>query len=101
MLSEQRVDFAKELPTAIEQGVPGLVASGWAGLFGPAGLPDTIRDKIYLAMKQALLDPDTRRKLSDQGSEAIPLPPDEFKRFVKDEIDKWGEVVRVSGTKME
>ena len=101
VLSEERVAFAKDLPTAIEQGVPGLVASGWAGLFAPAGVPVPVRDKIYLAMKQALLEPEIKSKLADQGSEAVPLPPDEFRNFVKSEIDKWGEVVRVSGTKME
>lgn len=101
VLAEERVGFAKDLPTAIEQGVPGLVASGWAGLFAPAGLPAPVRDKIYAAMKQALLEPEIKSKLADQGSEAIPLPPDEFREFVKTEIEKWREVVRVSGTKME
>ncbi|MGD9943010.1 MAG: Bug family tripartite tricarboxylate transporter substrate binding protein [Burkholderiaceae bacterium] len=101
VLSEKRVDFAPELPTALEQGVPGLVASGWAGLFGPAGMSNEVRDRLHAAMKAALLEPETRRKLADQGSEAMTLEPAEFRAFVKNEIDKWGEVVRVSGTKME
>ena len=87
VLSEERVAFAKDLPTAIEQGVPGVVASGWAGLFAPAGLADPIRDKIYLAMKQALLEPEIKSNLADQGSEAVPLPPEEF-RTLRQERDR-------------
>jgi tripartite-type tricarboxylate transporter receptor subunit TctC len=101
VLSERRVAFAPDLPTAIEQGVPGLVASGWQGLFGPAGLPDTIRDQIYTAMKDTLLDPGIQPLLADQGQEIALMPGPEFQRFVKAEIDKWAEVVKVADIRLD
>jgi len=101
VLSERRVAFAPDLPTAIEHGVPGLIASGWTGLFGPAGLPDTIRDRIYAAMKDALLDPSIQPLLADQGQEAAPLASLEFRRFVEAEIDKWAEVVKVADIRLD
>ena len=101
VLSERRVAFAPDLPTAIEQGVAGLVAAGWAGLFGPAGLPDAIRDKLYAAMKDALLDPAIQPILAEQGQEALPMAGPEFRRFVENEIAKWAEVVRISGARLD
>jgi tripartite-type tricarboxylate transporter receptor subunit TctC len=101
VLSERRVAFAPDLPTAIEQGVPGLVASGWCGLFGPAKLPDAIRDKLYAAMKEALLDPAIQPILAEQGQEALPMGGAEFRRFVEAEIGKWAEVVKISGARLD
>ncbi len=101
VLSDKRVAFAPDLPTAIEQGVPGLVASGWQGLFGPAALPDAIRDQIFGAMKDALLDPAIQPLLAEQGQQAAPMASVEFRRFVKAEIDKWTEVVKAADIRLD
>lgn len=101
ILSERRAAFVPDLPTAIEQGVTGLIASGWQGLFGPAGLSDAVRDQIYEAMKGALLDPRIQPLLADQGQEAVPKPGPEFRRFIEAEIAKWTEVVKISGARLD
>ena len=101
VLAEKRAAFAPDLPTAIEQGVPDLVASGWGGLFGPAGLPDPIRDMLFVALKEAVEEPVIRAQMSDQGQDPMVLPPAEFRRFVERDIAKWTEVVKTAGIKLE
>ena len=101
VLADKRVSWAPEIPTAVEQGLPGLVATGWGGLFAPAGTPDAIRDTLAAALAEALADPGVRGQLTDQGADPTSLGPAEFRRFVEGEIAKWGEVVKLSGVKME
>lgn len=100
VLSEQRVDFASEIPTAAEQGFPKLLSSGWTGLFGPAGLPDPVRDKLQAALAAALADAGIREQLAKQGQVPLPLGPAQFRQFVQAEIAKWSEVVRIANIKV-
>jgi len=101
VFADERASFAKDIPTASEQGFPGMVSYGWTGLFAPAGLPLIVRDKLHAALRDALSDPAVKQQLADQGQETIPMSPAEFSKFVAGEAAKWGEVVRVSGAKME
>jgi len=101
VLADKRVDAAPEIATAAEQGFPRLIASGWTGLFGPAGLPDAIRDQVANALAQALADPEVKAVLAQQGQQPNPLGPVAFRAFVEADIGRWKEVVRVAGVKME
>jgi tripartite-type tricarboxylate transporter receptor subunit TctC len=98
--SERRQPQAPEVPTAVEQGAADVVADSWFGLFGPAGLPDPIRDRLFATMRDALLDPEIHPRLVATGLEPAPLPPEEFRAFIGREIAKWAEVVRASGVTM-
>ncbi|MGB3067254.1 MAG: tripartite tricarboxylate transporter substrate binding protein [Ottowia sp.] len=100
VLSDKRVAFAPDIPTAAEQGLP-ISVSGWIGLFGPAGLPAPVRDAIYAVMREALLDPAIQPQMLSSGQEPQPLPPLEFGKFVDAEIARWTEVVRAANIKME
>jgi len=97
--SERRQPQAPDVPTVREQGAD-VVADSWFGMFGPAGLPDRIRDRLFGAMRDALLDPEIRPRLVTTGLEPAPLPPEEFRAFIAAEIAKWSEVVRASGVTM-
>jgi tripartite-type tricarboxylate transporter receptor subunit TctC len=101
VLANKRSDVAPEIPTAAEQGFPRLIASGWTGLFGPAGLSDAIRDQIANALAQALADAEVKAVLAQQGQQPNPLGPVAFREFVEADIGRWKEVVRVAGIKME
>lgn len=101
VLAEERASFAKDIPTASEQGFPGMISSGWTGLFAPAGLPPPIQDKLNAALNEALKDPTVKQQLAEQGQETIPMTPSNFSKFVAAETAKWGEVVRVSGAKLD
>jgi tripartite-type tricarboxylate transporter receptor subunit TctC len=95
--SEQRQPQAPEVPTAVEQGAADVVANSWFGLFGPAGLPQGVRDRLFECLRNALLDAEIRPKLIDMGLEPSPMPPAEFGRFIVAEIAKWTEVGRAAG----
>lgn len=99
--SETRQKQAPDVPTAVEQGVPGMVANSWFGMFGPAGLPDSIRDRVFAALRDALTAPDIAPKLIDTGLEPAPLAPADFRAFLQRDIAMWTEVVRASGVTVE
>lgn len=97
--STRRLDWAPEVPTAMEQGVPDFDVSAWHGLFAPAGLPAPVLDRVFGALTQALTDPALRPKLVEQGLEPVGMAPAEFRRFLVADIAKWREVVRAANIK--
>ena len=97
----KRFSLMPELPTIAETGLPGFDATTWHGLVAPAGTPKDILDTLARAARQALADPDTRKSLADLGVEVIGGTPEEFAAYIKSEIPKWTEVVRISGAKLD
>lgn len=101
VLSPKRFAAAPDIPTAAEQGYPGIDASVWFGLFAPAGTPKAIVMKINQAVVSSLQTPDAKRVLEGQGAEAVPSTPEEFAAFLKSEIAKWGKVIKEAGIKAQ
>jgi tripartite-type tricarboxylate transporter receptor subunit TctC len=101
VLSEQRVPHAPNVPTAVEQGLPDLVVVAWQGLFGPAGLPQPVVERLYEALREALSSPDIRRILLENGAEPSPRPAAAFRDFVRTDMARWAELARVAGVRME
>ncbi len=94
VLSPKRFAAAPDIPTAAEQGYPGIDASVWFGMFAPAGTPKAIITKINQGVVSSLQSPDAVRVLAAQGAEAVPTTPEEFAAFLKSEIAKWGKVIK-------
>jgi tripartite-type tricarboxylate transporter receptor subunit TctC len=98
----QRLSAALEIPTAIEQGVPGMIGLLALGLFAPAATPRTIVDRIAEATHAAMADADFQKVLIASGLEAIPDSNSEkAKQFMDEEIARWGPVVKAAGFKVE
>jgi tripartite-type tricarboxylate transporter receptor subunit TctC len=100
-LSEKRLTQAPDLPTAIEQGVPDMLASAWFGMFGPAQLPASVSQKVSAALEQAIADKAIYGKLIDAGLEPQYLSPKPMAEFVARDIARWKEVVVKAGVKTE
>jgi tripartite-type tricarboxylate transporter receptor subunit TctC len=81
--------------------VPGYEASSWSGICAPAGTPAEIVDMLNNQIQAAMADPAIKTRLAGLGSTAITGSPDEFTRFLADETDKWGKVVRAANVKAE
>ena len=96
----QRVAAAPDLPTIAET-VPGYEATGWQGLYAPAGTPRPIVDKISRAVKDILGDPQVVQTLAGVGGEPAPMSPDEFAAYAKTERVKWAKVVAAAGVHIE
>lgn len=86
-----------DVPTIAEAGVPGYEASLWLALFGPAGMPEPIVDRLAGAIEKALHDPDTVQKLRTAGIAPAYMGPKDFAPFLRAEYDKWGKVVEETG----
>lgn len=90
----ERTPALPDVPTFNESGFPGFEAYSWTSIVAPAGTPEPIVTKINLAMKEILADPKVRTQLEQLGSVPKYMTTDEFGGFIKQEISKWGAVVK-------
>jgi tripartite-type tricarboxylate transporter receptor subunit TctC len=97
-----RLKAAPEIPTAIEEGLPGMIGQLFLGLFVPAATPQAIVDRIGDATRTALADPEFQNILIASGLEASPNSNTEkAQRFISEETARWGPVVKAAGFKVE
>src|SRR4029078_8524588 len=94
--SPKRIPMLPDAPTFAEAGVPGYDASGWGGLVAPARTPKDIIARLSSETLKALENEGVRERLSALGAVVDPAGPDAFGRFLKDEIDKWAQVIKAS-----
>ena len=99
--SAKRSPAAPQLPTVAEAGVKGYEASSWFGFFAPAGTPPDILAKLAAETQRILQSPDMKDRLLSLGAQPAANTPEEFATFVRDEIAKWGGVIRNAGVRME
>jgi tripartite-type tricarboxylate transporter receptor subunit TctC len=90
-----------EVPTYAEAGIGGLEYSSWVALFGPAGLPPGVVDKLSRAVAVALANPQTRERIQAGGNEVVGGTPAELAAFVTAEIDKWSRTISAAGLQPE
>lgn len=90
-----------ELPTVAEAALPGFSAVAWYGFVGPAGIQKPIVATLNKAAIAALGTPEVKSRLFASGVEVRTSTPEEFASFIKAEMEKWAEVVKVSGAKAD
>jgi tripartite-type tricarboxylate transporter receptor subunit TctC len=96
--SSERSKFAPNIPTLNEY-IPGMTVTAWQGLFAPVKTPAPILDQLSNEVQAVMKMPEVVSKLNDLGVTPVGNNRAEFSAFVKDEISRWGEVVRISGAK--
>ncbi len=92
--SARRSRLMPELPTIAEAGVPGYEATGWTGMLAPAGTPPAILAQLNKEINAALKLPDVIAALAAQGAEPESSTPQEFDRYLREEVTKWTKVIR-------
>ena len=97
--SAQRSSTLKDVPTIAESALPGFDYNLWVGMFGPAGMPAEIVDRIARDVQRAVSSPDVRERMAALGAEPMPMTPAEFKAFVRTELDANRAVVQAAGIK--
>jgi predicted outer membrane repeat protein len=90
----QRHPLLKDVPTLDESGYKGFDAMQWYGVMGPAGLPPAIQRQLNDTLNQVLRQPDMREKLSVEAVEPTPMSPDEFMRYVANDINRWTKLAK-------
>jgi tripartite-type tricarboxylate transporter receptor subunit TctC len=93
--SEKRLKVAPDIPTAIEAGLPGMVAVNFNGLFAPAGVPKPIIDRIAKATLDAMKDEAFQQPMITSGFEPIlDVGPEAATKMVADEIKRWVPIMQ-------
>ena len=93
----ERSRFLPAVPTLVEQGFKDVVVESWLGLFAPAKTPADIVAALNQAARTATSAPDFVESLAKVGNDPAYLPPDEFARVVKADLERWGPIVQASG----
>jgi tripartite-type tricarboxylate transporter receptor subunit TctC len=96
--SAKRLGATPQLPTVAESGLPGFEFSAWYGVLAPAGTPAAVMTRLHQAVGKAMAVPETREKFED-GLIPLSSTSDEFAAYLKQEVIKWGNVVKASGVK--
>ncbi|GIQ74297.1 MFS transporter [Bradyrhizobium sp. RD5-C2] len=82
------------IPTVVEAGVSGYVATIWLGLMAPMGTPKPIIDKLNAAVNSAVRRPEVEKLWAEQGAVPMTMTPEAFDKFLRADIVKWADVVR-------
>lgn len=99
---EKRSPVLPDVPTLIEQGIPGVTALAWWGILAPAGTPKPILDRFHSELQKALNLPDVKKTLSESlGMELVVSTPEQLQKFIVGEMQRWGKVVRENNIKAD
>jgi tripartite-type tricarboxylate transporter receptor subunit TctC len=96
----RRLAALPELP-AVAEALPGFEVVGWYGVIGPAGLPGPVVARLHDALVAILNQQEVRERIVADGSEPVGNTPEEFRRFMRADLDKWAKLVKESGAKLD
>ena len=104
VMSPRRSPVIPDLATTGEQGLAGVEATVWNGFFFPKGTPKPIINKMHQAIETMISKPDIRQKMEALGLEILPpaqRTPAYMAEFLKEDIERWGKVIRAAGISVE
>jgi len=99
--SPVRIPEIPDVPTMDELGYPGMPPDSWQGIVAPAGTPPAIIAKINAVANQGLATAELRNKIVRLGGEPQPKSVAEFAAYIASQYKRWGEVIRITGVKLE
>ncbi len=97
----KRIPSLPEFPTVAESGLPGYEAYAWAGMIGPANMPRDIVMRLNKEIVATLNQKDVIDRMLAEGTVPTPSSPEEFTAYLKSELKKWGDVVKMANIKAE
>ncbi len=95
-----RAEALPDIPT-VGEFVPGYEASQWYGVGVPKDTPTEIVDKLNKEINAGLADPKIKARLADLGGDVLVLSPADFGKYIADETEKWGNVIRALNIKAD
>ena len=99
--SRERNPALPDIPTVMEAGIPQFEVVGFYGFLAPAGTPRDIVARLGEALRLALATPEIRQRMVSQGADPAFLGPDDFARFLTNEMPRWATVVQKSGARLD
>jgi tripartite-type tricarboxylate transporter receptor subunit TctC len=94
-----RMAVLPDIPTMAEAGLPGVEASVWNGFFVPSGTPKPVIETLNREFSRTFNNPDVREQVAAGGGEIVGGRPEQFAGFIRQEIAKWGKVIKDAGIK--
>ena len=101
VLTRERNPALPDVPTLHETVMPGYHILAWAGMFGPAGMPDEAVQALASAVDKALQRPEVRGRFANSGTDIYWSGPKEFDAFVKSELGSWTAMIKEAGIEPE
>ena len=98
--TQARTASLPEIPTMLEQGFQ-VIAYNWYGIFAPAATPKEMVTRLNADMVRVLSQPETKSIIQKFGADAAPGTPEQLAQLLREELERWGKVVKVSGIKLE
>jgi tripartite-type tricarboxylate transporter receptor subunit TctC len=95
--ASRRSSVLPEIPTIAEAGVPGYESTIWIGIMAPAGTPTVVIDKLNSEINKVIERPDVKEAWDKQGAVPLRMSPAEFDKYLRADIEKWAQVIKVSG----
>ena len=86
---------------AVAESVPGFEVSNWIGLFGPAGMPPAIVERLNAEVQKIMRSPEIQKRLETEGAKFIPMTPEQFAMFQKAELSKWAKTIKDANIKID
>ncbi|HVY56391.1 MAG TPA: tripartite tricarboxylate transporter substrate binding protein [Xanthobacteraceae bacterium] len=97
----KRSSVLPDVPTIAEAGVPGYETTIWLGIMAPKGTPQPILDKLNAEITKVVNRPDVRKQWAEQGAVPMTMSPKEFEAYLNKDIEKWANVVKTAGIKLD
>ena len=98
---KHRSAVTPDVPTIAEAGVPGYEATIWLGLMAPAATPRPVIDKLNAEVVKVINAPEVKDNWSKQGAVPMGMSPDDFGKFLREDVQKWSKLVKDTGMKVD
>jgi tripartite-type tricarboxylate transporter receptor subunit TctC len=95
--SPKRLGSMPDIPTIAESGLPGFEVVGWYGVFGPPRMSKALVTKLHDTLHKILKEPEIGKAIFTQGAEPAGNSPEEFRKYLLADMEKWQKVVKASG----
>jgi tripartite-type tricarboxylate transporter receptor subunit TctC len=99
--SKKRAASLPEVPTMDEAGVAGFEMESWFGFLAPAGTPRAVVERLNAAIGKVLALPEVQKSIVESGGVASPSTPEEFAQRIRSDVEKFGQIVKTAGIKVE
>ncbi|MGB6731340.1 MAG: tripartite tricarboxylate transporter substrate-binding protein, partial [Xanthobacteraceae bacterium] len=99
--SPHRLSELPNVPTMIEAGYPGMPPDAWQAIVAPADTPAAIVAKINAVVNVGLADPQVTSRITGLGGVPQPMSPNDFALFIAAQVKRWGDIIRITGVKLE
>jgi tripartite-type tricarboxylate transporter receptor subunit TctC len=100
LADEKRYDAFPDIPTFRERGID-FTSYAWYGLLAPRGTPAAVVARLAHEVGQSLADPKLRKRIAATAAEPMPMTPQKFDAFLKDDVARWQAVIKANGVKFD